>query len=132
MTECLEDKIVEVCQRDSRYRRNAYLFVLDALDLTIQRISRSGRNRHVGGRDLLVSIRDLGAQRFGPMAKTVFNQWGVVATEDFGQMVFNLIDVGLLQRRQQDTIHDFADGYDFERVFVQDYRARVPWGELTK
>ena len=124
MTECLEDKIVEVCQRDSTG--------LPGSGGAVQRISRSGRNRHVGGRDLLVSIRDLGAQRFGPMAKTVFNQWGVVATEDFGQMVFNLIDVGLLQRRQQDTIHDFADGYDFERVFVQDYRARVPWGELTK
>ena len=64
------------------------------------------------------------------MAKEVFNHWGILSTEDFGQVVFNLISVGLLQRRAQDTIQDFADGYDFEHTFEREYRVSVPWEEL--
>ncbi|HMQ24171.1 MAG TPA: hypothetical protein PKE00_16905 [Planctomycetota bacterium] len=132
MNEALEERLGEVCRLDPRYTRNAYLFVLEALDRTIQRIEAARTtSRHVGGKDLLEGIRDFGRERFGPMAKEVFNHWGVLATEDFGQIVFNMISIGLLQRRPQDSIHDFADGYDFERVFERDYRVRVPWEELS-
>ncbi len=129
MSDRLEDKIVALCGRDPRYAKNAYFFVLDALEHTMQdRPSvRSSRNSHIGGRDLLEGIREVGRERFGPMAKEVFNQWGILSTEDFGQVVFNLISIGLLQRRPQDSIQDFADGYDFERVFEQDYRVAAPW-----
>ena len=132
MDERIEEKIAALSRRDPRYSSNAYLFVLEALDFTVQRIAAASplRNRHVGGRELLVGIRDLGRDRFGAMAKEVFNHWGILSTEDFGQVVFNLISVGLLQRRAQDTIQDFADGYDFEHTFEREYRVSVPWEEL--
>lgn len=132
MDERIEDQIVGLTQRDPRYAKNAYVFVLEALDFTIHRVGEEGgmRNRHIGGRELLEGIRDLARDRFGPLAKEVFNQWGVLSTEDFGQIVFSLVAVGLLQRRPQDTIQDFADGYDFEHVFERDYRMSVPWEEL--
>lgn len=132
MDERIEEKIIALSQRDPRYARAAYVFVLEALDFTVKQLTDDGRNTHVGGRDLLVGIRDVGRDRFGPMAKEVFNHWGILSTEDFGQVVFNLIQVGLLQRRSSDTIHDFADGYDFERVFEKEYRVSVPWEELSQ
>lgn len=132
MSQALEEKLGTLCRQDPRYSRNAYVFVLEALDRTIQRLeSERASSRHVGGRELLESIRDYGRDRFGPLAKEVFNHWGVVATEDFGQVVFNMIAIGLLQRRPQDSIQDFADGFDFERVFERDYRVRVPWEETS-
>ena len=132
MTDALEAKLGSLCRSDPRYTKNSYLFVLEALDQTIQRLEKQRKStRHVGGRELLEGIRDYGQDRFGPLAKEVFNHWGVVATEDFGQVVFNMISIGLLQRRPQDSLKDFADGYDFERVFERDYRVRVPWEELS-
>jgi len=129
MSDRLEEAVLDIRRRDSRYAKNAYYFVLEALDFTVQDAlaSSSFRDRHIGGRELLTGIRDFARERFGPMAREVFRQWGVGNTEDFGQIVFNLISSGLLQRRAQDSIEEFEDGYDFEREFETEYRIRVPW-----
>ena len=109
MSDALEEKIVALSQRDPRYARSGYLFVLEALDSTIARLTEDGRNRHIGGRELLAGIRDLARERFGPLAKEVFNHWGILSTEDFGQVVFNMISIGLLQRRPQDSLSEFRE-----------------------
>lgn len=127
-SETLEERILEVRRRDRRYARNAYYFVLDALDHTmvrLGRLSKSGEERHVGGRELLEGIKDLAAEEFGPMAPEVFRQWGIADTADFGEIVFNLIDGGLLSRRPQDSRLDFVDGFDFETTFAEKFRARL-------
>lgn len=127
-SDLLEEKVLQIRRRDRRFARNAYFFLLDALDYTMTHLGRdkkTGEERHVGGRELLVGIRELAAREFGPMAPVVFQQWGVDVTEDFGEIVFNLIDAGLLSRRPEDSRVDFVDGYDFERVFEEDYRRRL-------
>jgi uncharacterized repeat protein (TIGR04138 family) len=124
----LEERIQEVRRRDRRFARTAYYFVLDALDHTISLFGRHGKQgeeRHVGGRELLQGIRDLAAGEFGPMATVVFRQWGVCDTADFGEIVFNLIDCGLLSRRPTDSRLDFVDGFDFATAFEQDFRERL-------
>jgi uncharacterized repeat protein (TIGR04138 family) len=124
----LEERILEVRRRDRRYACNAYYFVLDALDYTMVKLGRErkeGESRHVGGRELLEGIREFAADQFGPMANVVFNQWGLNATDDFGEIVFNLIDIGLLSRRSEDSRLDFCDGYDFDRVFDEMFQSRL-------
>ena len=37
------------------------------------------------------------------MARTVFRQWGIQRTDDFGDMVFNLVEAGLMSKTEQDT-----------------------------
>ena len=111
-------KIEEITARDGRYKANAYSFVMAALEQAIGRLSSV---RHVSGRELLEGIRETGIEQFGPMAKEVFNFWGVYATEDFGNIVFNLIDSGLLSKTDSDRLEDFIDVYDFETVFEEDY-----------
>jgi uncharacterized repeat protein (TIGR04138 family) len=116
----LEDRIQEVRQRDRRFSRNAYYFVLDALDYTMANLGKdqlTGEDRHVGGRELLHFIQDFAADQFGPMAALVFEQWGLRSSEDFGEVVFNLIDAELLSRRPSDSRLDFMDGFDFDAVF---------------
>lgn len=121
----LEDTIQAVRKRDRRFSRNAYYFVLDALDFTMSHLGReakTGEDRHVGGRELLIGIKEYAADQFGPMAELVFERWGVRAPADFGEIVFNLIDAELLSRRPSDSRLDFVDGVDFHQVFAEKHR----------
>lgn len=121
----LEEKIQNVRRRDRRFSRHAYYFVLDALDWTMTNLGREqlvGEERHVGGRELLIGIKDYAAQQFGPMATHVFDRWGVRHSSDFGEIVFNLIDAELLSRRPTDSRLDFVDGSDFRETFAQKHR----------
>jgi uncharacterized repeat protein (TIGR04138 family) len=121
----LEDKIQNVRRRDRRFSRNAYYFVLDALDYTMSHLGReqmSGEERHVGGRELLAGIREFAADQFGPMAALVFERWGIRGPSDFGEIVFNLIDAELLSRRPTDSRLDFVDHTDFRETFASKHR----------
>ena len=124
----LEDKIQKVRRQDRRFSRNAYYFVLDALDYTMTHFGRdqlTGEDRHVGGRELIVGIKEYAAEQFGPMAAMVFERWGVRDASDFGEIVFNLIDVELLSRRPCDSRLDFVDGIDFRETFAEKHRERL-------
>ena len=124
----LEDRISEVRRRDRRFARNSYYFLLDTLDYTIETLGRdreTGESRHVGGRELLEGVRELAAEQFGPLATVVLERWGIHSTEDVGEVVFNLIENGLLSRRPTDSRLDFADGYDFHRTFEAKFRERI-------
>jgi uncharacterized repeat protein (TIGR04138 family) len=121
----LEDKIQGVRRRDRRYSRHAYYFVLDALDWTMAELGREekvGEDRHVGGRELLIGLKEYASLQFGPMAALVFDRWGIRKSTDFGEIVFNLIDAELLSRRPTDSRLDFVDGADFRETFAQKHR----------
>lgn len=126
--ESLEDRILLIRRRDRRFARNAYCFALDALDYTMACLGKdrkTGEDRHVGGRELLAGMQEFAAESFGPLASVVFRRWGIHTTEDFGEIVFNLIDAGLLSRRAEDSRLDFASGTDFERVFAEKFNERL-------
>jgi uncharacterized repeat protein (TIGR04138 family) len=69
----------------------------------------------------LQGARELAIARFGPVAKTVLEQWGIGATEDFGAIVFQMVEQGLLGKTAEDKQSDFARGYDFEEAFVRNF-----------
>lgn len=114
----LETALLDLAQKHGRYRANAYKFVMDAVQYTVNRLPEK---RHVTGPELLGGIRDLALQAFGPMAKTVFEQWGIQRTEDFGSIVFQLVEAGLLGKTDADKQSDFARGYDFNEAFVRNF-----------
>ena len=118
MSNDLETALLDLAQKHGRYRANAYRFTLDAVHFTVQNL---GEARHVTGEELLEGVRRLALERFGPMAKTVFEQWGIERTEDFGEIVFQLVDEGLLGKTEQDKASDFARGYDFTEAFVRNF-----------
>jgi uncharacterized repeat protein (TIGR04138 family) len=105
--------------KDPRFDQEAYLFVREALDHTQKGIAKTsrGRIRHVSGQELLRGIRDFALQQFGPMALFVLAEWGIHSCSDFGDIVFNMVDIGLLAKTDKDSRSDFADGYDFTEAF---------------
>jgi uncharacterized repeat protein (TIGR04138 family) len=118
-----EEALARVAAKDPRYQREAYLFVREALDHTQKTIGKDprGRIRHVTGQELLAGIREFALQQFGPMAKTVLEEWGVRCCPDFGEIVFNMIEVGWLAKTEKDSRADFAGDYDFDEAFRQPF-----------
>ncbi|QDV92200.1 hypothetical protein RAS2_33140 [Phycisphaerae bacterium RAS2] len=84
-----------------------------------------GMNLHVSGADLCRGLRDLAIERWGMMAGTVLRHWGIRSTRDFGEMVFALVENGLLQKQPDDVIEDFDNVYDFRTAFDRNYRIPV-------
>lgn len=109
-----ESAFRDIQTRDPRFARDAYLFVFEALHHTQRRLKRQ---HHVTGQELVEGLRALGLKRFGFLAKTVFHEWGVRTTDDFGRIVFNLVDANLMGRQESDTSDDFAGGFDFTAAF---------------
>jgi uncharacterized repeat protein (TIGR04138 family) len=111
-------------REDSRFDKNAYHFVRQALDYTLNE-QAGGKDRtdrrHVTGMELLDGIREYALDRFGPLAMTVFSEWNIRRCEDFGEIVFQLVEYGVLGKTENDRKSDFAGGYDFEDAFLMPF-----------
>lgn len=114
--------IEEVAKRDPRYPEDAYFFVLKGLNFTVAKLDKP---RHVTGQELSEGMRLYAVEQFGPMAKDVLKHWGITRTGDFGNIVFNLIEVKLLAKTEKDSIDDFRDVYDFDSAFDNAVRYRL-------
>lgn len=111
-----EEALEQILLSDPRYHREAYAFVREALDHTQKLIGKeaAGKIRHVTGQELLDGIREFALHQFGPMTTTVFEAWGITKCEDFGNIVFNMVETRLLAKTDTDSRADFQDGYRFE------------------
>jgi uncharacterized repeat protein (TIGR04138 family) len=112
-----------IVAKDPRFARDAYAFVREALDFTQKSAGKEARGaiRHVSGQELLDGIRQFALQQFGPMSTTVFEEWGVKDCGDFGEIVFNMVEIRLLAKTDQDTREDFRKGYDFTDAFLKPF-----------
>lgn len=102
-------------ERYPRFHEMAYIFVLSALHFVIEHMDEP---RHISGAELAGGVRDLALDRFGPMARSVLEHWGIQATSDVGDVVFALIEFEILIKTEEDAREDFADVYDFDEVFA--------------
>lgn len=116
-----EDVLDRLRERYPRYHETAYVFILSALHFVLERLDEP---RHISGRELVEGVRDLAIQRFGPMARTVLEHWGIRATADVGELVFALVEAGILIKQDDDDLSDFADVFSFDEAFGKEY----PWG----
>ena len=107
-------KVELICRKDSRYKPEAYLFLLAGLQFTVTQLPQP---RHITGQELADGLRLYGLDQFGPLTAQVFEHWGVRSTEDFGRIVFTLVENKLLRKTEEDTLEDFKHLYDFSSAF---------------
>lgn len=108
------------------FPQEAFQFVRDGLQHTVKFVhgedeadgQPAPRERHVSGQQLCLGLRDFAVRQYGMLARTVLSRWGIHRTEDFGRIVFAMIDGGLMRRSDQDTIEDFRAVYDFDEAFT--------------
>lgn len=118
-----QQAVAEICARDPRFAADSYFFLREALDFTVKTLKKpvDGPDRHVSGQELTEGLRQYALQEFGPLALTVLRAWGLQRTEDFGELVFNLVESGKLGKTDKDNRGDFANGYDFFDAFGKPY-----------
>jgi len=115
-----EGVIDRLRERYPRYHDTAYVFILSALHYVLERLPAP---RHISGPELAEGVRDLALERFGPMARTVLEHWGIHTTEDVGKLVFALVECGILIKQDDDDPGDFVGVFDFADAFEN-----YPWG----
>lgn len=116
-----------------RFHPDAYEFLRVALRYTVRRMHRQAtpesredrEEQHVTGEELLDGIRRFALEHFGLMTITVFEHWGIHCTEDFGRMVFELVERGEMFKTDSDELSDFFDVYEFDDVFTRRYEINV-------
>lgn len=116
-------------RRAKGYPENAYQFVRHGLSHTAKAIlgeapgeAEANAPRHITGQQLCLGLRDLAIERYGFLAPTVLQTWNVRSTEDFGVMVYALIDREEMRSSPEDRFEDFIGVYDFDEVFAADQR----------
>ena len=114
--------ISTICEQDTRYFPEAYEFVMEALSYSQQKFKKS---KHISGEELLTGIKALLLKKFGPMTMPVLKHWGIKATDDFGNIVFNLVESKVLAKDTQDHYVSFKNAYDFDEVFNKGYRKQL-------
>ncbi len=122
------EAIKRICDNDPRYDMEAYIFIREGLDYTIRMLQKpeKGPARHVSGQELMEGIRQYALTEFGPMALKVLNSWGIEKTDDFGEVVFNLVQSGELGKTEEDRREDFKGGYDFQEAFAKPFLPKTP------
>ena len=107
-------KITDLAEKDGRYRKEAFIFILAALEYTLSKLSE---RRHLTGQEFSKGIAEYAREQYGYLAKTVLAHWGITQTRDYGEIVYLLIDIGLMSKTEKDTIEDFYDVYNFDEEF---------------
>jgi uncharacterized repeat protein (TIGR04138 family) len=111
-----------ITSTDLRYHSDAYYFLRDALDHTMKIRKRAlGEGGHVTGQQLCEGARQYALKLYGPMVPTVFEYWRIRKTDDFGEMVWNLCELGVFGRTETDDKRDFHALYDFREAFVEPF-----------
>ncbi|MBX3355241.1 MAG: hypothetical protein KF724_06045 [Phycisphaeraceae bacterium] len=112
----------EICRAAGPYPRDAFDFVRQGLAHTVSTCRPDGPEapnggRHVSGQQLCMGLRDFAILKYGLMAPAVLAHWNIARTDDFGRIVFAMIDAGMMSKTPQDSIDDFRAVYDFAEVF---------------
>ena len=107
------------------YPIEAFTFVRDGLSYTAQRVyenldSLSDDERHISGQQLSLGLRDYAIEKYGMLARDVLAHWNVDRTDDFGRIVFAMINEGIMSQNDEDTVEDFRAVFDFDEAFNRD------------
>ena len=122
MDEEFYNVISTIYSQDPRYYPEAYGFVMEALSFSQKKFKKS---KTVSGEELLIGIKALLLKKFGPMTLPVLKHWGIKATDDFGNIVYNLVENKVLAKDSQDHYDSFKNVYDFDEVFIKGYRKQL-------
>lgn len=128
----MKHPIIELLERDDRYKVEAYEFVRESLAYAQDKLGLGESHgeeadgepvqRHLTGQQLCDASRQYALEQFGMMARVVLNNWGIYSTSDLGEVVYNLISVDLMKRSKSDKREDFDDVFDFSTAFESEFQ----------
>ena len=122
----LKKTLEQVIDEQGLYPPDAFDFVRRGLSYTVEQIHAEltdpEASRHVSGQQLCEGLRHYALLEWGLLARTVLQRWNITRTEDFGKIVFTLIESGEMAKTEDDTQEDFRHVFDFATGFESNYR----------
>ena len=122
--------IFQAVAQDNRYPVEAYQFVREAMafaDDTVEMdeytcdsgvaeetVAVRSQERHLTGQQLCEAIRRYAMNQFGYMARIVLKNWGIESTSNLGDIVYNMIDAGIMKKSARDRRSHFDDVFTFD------------------
>lgn len=121
MSEYVPD-LRSIAQHAGPFPPQAVAFIREGLAHTVKMVHGDGEapddeRRHVNGQQLCLGLRDYAIRQYGRLARTVLKSWNITSTEDFGKIVFAMINAELMRKTDQDSMDDFRGVYDFDEAF---------------
>lgn len=129
--------LLQLLNHESKFSLEAFLFVREGLayaadQLALERCSQTvpataacekvrPARKHVSGQQLCEGIRQYALNQFGYMSKTVLNSWGIHSTSDIGDVVYKMINAGIMKKSSKDRRSHFDDVFDFDAAFESQY-----------
>ena len=107
-------KITDLSEKDGRYRKEAFMFILASLEFTLSKLKE---RRHLTGQEFSRGIAEYARDQYGYLARVVLEHWGIKSTLDYGEIVYLLIDIGMMNKTEDDKKEDFKDVYVFDKEF---------------
>jgi uncharacterized repeat protein (TIGR04138 family) len=124
----------QLVARDRRYPIEAYFFVRDALSYASDSMELSNQyhhdsevyhtaeEHHLTGQQLCEAIREFSLNQFGYMSRIVLKNWNIESTSSFGDIVYNMIEIGLMKKSDRDRRSHFDNVYEFEAAFDEQFQ----------
>lgn len=131
-------RFIELLKRDHRFGIESYRFVNEALEYAqksdkcekkigsksfpVPEISPAKEVMHVSGQNLCHAVRDYAISQYGLMARHVVTNLGIRKTGDVGEIVYNLIGIGWMNKTEEDSREDFDNVFDLIREIEEGFR----------
>lgn len=122
MDQSFLEQVKDIIARDERYSSEAYAFIMEALGYAQKMFARE---HHISGEELVEGFVVLAVKKYGPLAENVCSCCGLLSTEDIGRVVFNMVDAGVLARREEDTFSSFSKGAILKEEFIKKYARQL-------
>lgn len=106
-----------------QFPQQAYDFIRGGLAHTVRLVhgegagDREDESRHVTGQQLCLGLRDFAIKQYGLLARTVLRSWGINRTEDFGRIVYEMIQKQNMRKSEEDAPEHFQGVFDFDEAF---------------
>lgn len=131
---------LNVVAKNTRFAPESFAFVQRGLDFTVKRLhgelpddhadpserAEDHPDRHVTGQQLCEGLRDFAIDQYGLLARAVLKSWGIRRSEDFGEIVFAMVEAGLMFKTDADTLADFRGVFDFADAFAPQLNFAAP------
>lgn len=118
-------QLKRVMQKAGPYPVEAYQFIREGLAHTSKMVhgdkaadvDAAEDSRHISGQQLCLGLRDYAIKRYGLLARIVLNKWHIEGTDDFGKIVYALVEAEEMRKSDGDSIDDFNNVFDFDEAF---------------
>lgn len=107
MAYSFEDAVEQILQKNEDYPADAYFFIRAALDATVEKCRKPAENPHLSAEELYFGFCAYALEEYGPLALAVMEQWNIVTSTDVGNLVYNLIEVGVFGKQDGDRQDQF-------------------------